>query len=293
MRSSRTPFRIVLGPLLAVAVVSLWVPPATADDEGHLSGVITERVDASTVYVQTETGQVLMTMNEVTSVRQSNGIWRHKSVGADELIPGLRVRAEGQYETADKFIARKVAFSKDARKIAGDIQAGVATTERRSLANRAAIEQQEQRLAQQQKEIAANEQHIAATSGRISNLDNFTNVKTLTVYFANGRYNVSAAQKAELQQLAAQAQGIQGYMISVSGYASAVGSGALNQRLSMQRADAVTAILNQAGVPPANVMVPAAMGVSQQVAPNTTAKGQAENRRAVVTLMQNKGIAGR
>jgi outer membrane protein OmpA-like peptidoglycan-associated protein len=39
-------------------------------------------------------------------------------------------------------------------------------------------------------------------------------------------------------------------------------------------------------------MVPAAMGVSQQVAPNTTAQGQAENRRAVVTLLQNKGIAG-
>ena len=67
---------------------------------------------------------------------------------------------------------------------------------------------------------------------------------------------------------------------------------AVNRLFLEPRADAVTAILQQAGVPPANVMVPAAMGVSQQVAPNTTAQGQAENRRAVVTLLQNKGIAG-
>jgi hypothetical protein len=32
------------------------------------------------------------------------------------------------------------------------------------------------------------------------------------------------------------------------------------------------------------------MGESQQLAPSMTIKGQAENRRTVVTLLQNKGI---
>ena len=96
-----------------------------------------------------------------------------------------------------------------------------------------------------------------------------------------------------MEQLAAQAKGVRGYMIQIQGYASAVGPSALNQKLSMQRADAVTSVLQQAGVPPPNIVVPAAMGTTDQVASNKTAQGQAENRRTVVTLLQNKGISER
>jgi outer membrane protein OmpA-like peptidoglycan-associated protein len=38
--------------------------------------------------------------------------------------------------------------------------------------------------------------------------------------------------------------------------------------------------------------VPAAMGVSDQVASNSTRDGQAQNRRAVVRVLQNRGITG-
>jgi outer membrane protein OmpA-like peptidoglycan-associated protein len=34
------------------------------------------------------------------------------------------------------------------------------------------------------------------------------------------------------------------------------------------------------------------MGVSDQVASNSTEQGQAQNRRAVVHLLQNRGITG-
>ena len=285
MRSHRTRVRFALGPLFAAAMLYCGAAPAAADD--HVNGVITERADANAVYVKTDTGRVLMTVNEGTTVRQTSGAMRGKTLSIEDLIPGLRVRADGQFETPDRFVARRVRFSKDNMKMAEDIQAGVFTTDQRSLANQAAIEKLGGR-------VASDEQRAVATAGaintRISNLDNFVDVKSMTVYFANGKYNVSEAQKRELEQLAAQAQGMTGYMISVAGFASAVGPGPLNQRLSAQRADAVTAILQQAGVPPANVMVPAAMGTSKQVSPNTTKKGQAENRRAVVTLMQNKGI---
>ena len=82
-------------------------------------------------------------------------------------------------------------------------------------------------------------------------------------------------------------------MIQVQGYASAVGPNALNQKLSLQRAAAVTSALQQDGVPPMKLVVPAAMGITDQVATNKTEKGQAENRRTVVTLLQNKGIGER
>jgi len=293
MRFSRSRFRF--GALLAAAIVSSWATTATAADV-RIDGVITERTDSSTVFVQTDTARVLVTLSEDVDVRQTSGFMRRKSASAEELIPGLRVQLDGRFETPDKFVAKKVTFSKDALKIASAIQAGLTPTDQRSLANQAAIQKHGQELEAQRGDIAANGQRLTATSGavnaRISNLDNFSSLKTLTVHFANGRYEVSPAEKAQLEELAAQAQGVQGYMISVSAFASAVGPGPLNQRLSRQRAEAVTEILQQAGVPPANVMVPAAMGVSQQVAPNTTPQGQAENRRAVVTLLQNKGIAG-
>jgi outer membrane protein OmpA-like peptidoglycan-associated protein len=34
------------------------------------------------------------------------------------------------------------------------------------------------------------------------------------------------------------------------------------------------------------------MGTSKQVAPDNTAEGQADNRRVVVKILQNKGVAG-
>jgi OOP family OmpA-OmpF porin len=86
---------------------------------------------------------------------------------------------------------------------------------------------------------------------------------------------------------------VKGYVIQVQGYASKVGSAALNQKLSQERAQNVIDIIEQkGGIPLTNVLAPGAMGTSQQVAPDNTTEGQAENRRVVVRLLQDKGIAG-
>jgi hypothetical protein len=105
--------------------------------------------------------------------------------------------------------------------------------------------------------------------------DELTPVRSITVHFDRGKFAVSKDQKGQLQELAKDAKSLNGYMIQVAAYASATGSEAESQRLSMERANAVTAILRQSGVPLANVIVPAAMRIS-------------EDRRAVVTLLQNK-----
>jgi outer membrane protein OmpA-like peptidoglycan-associated protein len=61
----------------------------------------------------------------------------------------------------------------------------------------------------------------------------------------------------------------------------------------MERADTVLAILEQDGnVPLTNILAPGAMGSSDPAASNETTAGQAENRRVVVRVMQNKGISG-
>jgi OOP family OmpA-OmpF porin len=82
-------------------------------------------------------------------------------------------------------------------------------------------------------------------------------------------------------------------MIQVQGYASKVGSPAVNQKLSGERADAVLTIIQQSGaVPLTRILAPAAMGTVEQVADNHTRAGQKENRRVVVTVMVNNGIVG-
>jgi outer membrane protein OmpA-like peptidoglycan-associated protein len=134
-------------------------------------------------------------------------------------------------------------------------------------------------------QIADTSGTLAATDTNAAGPDDFATVKQITISFSKGKFELSKDHKAQLQALAAQAIGVKDYMISVAAYAAAAGPEAATQRLSMERARAVTAILQQHGVPLANMIVPAVTTIGDQAAPNSTPKGQAQNR-AVVTLLQ-------
>jgi OOP family OmpA-OmpF porin len=82
-------------------------------------------------------------------------------------------------------------------------------------------------------------------------------------------------------------------MVQIEGHASSVGSAALNQKLSSDRAENVTNIVIQQGrIPLTNMLAPGAMGESQQTSSDTSPDSQAQNRRVVVRVLQNKGVAG-
>jgi outer membrane protein OmpA-like peptidoglycan-associated protein len=291
--------------LISILVTTLgWSTAAFADD--HVKGVISGRGQDGTYIVQTDSAAVAVVLADATKIRRVDGV-RSKRMSSANLIPGLRVDASGVYDGENHFVASRITFSKTDLKIARDIENGIATTDQRSLLNQQQIEQQAQSLRQQDATldehgqlIAANSEKIVATSGavdatnaRLSNLDDYNILASVTVYFANGKASIAPRYKAELKQLAEQARSAQASIVQVQGFASAVGSDAVNQQLSMKRADAVTAVLQQSGVAPTSVVVPAAMGTTQQVASNRTAQGQSQNRRAVVTLLQNKGITGK
>jgi len=300
----------VLAAVLAAGAA--WSPRALADE--HVKGVITGRGADGTLSVQTEDASILtVVLNDATKVRRTDGM-RQLKVSSASLIPGLRVQLAGEYEGATRFAAQRVSFSRSDLKMALAIKGGVDPTDVRSLdnqqriaANERTIGQQQQTLARQTDQIATNGEQIRAnadkivattgaldtTNARIGNLDNYKAVSTVTVYFRNGKASVAKKYKTELEQLAARAKDVNGYVIQVQGYASAVGPDALNQKLSMQRADNVAGVLTQSGIPPTNMVMPAQMGTTEQVASNKTPKGQAENRRTVVTLLQNKGISER
>lgn len=302
MERSRTRQRVVSA-FVFVAGLAL----STAAFAEHLHGVVAGRAADGTLIVQSDdSSDVNVVIADRTKVRQADGM-RSKKATAAALIPGLRVDVNGRRQDASRFIADRVTFKKSDMKIARAIQSGLRQTGERIAAQEQKIalgeeilQQQEATLQQQGQQIAATDAKAVATSGmveanaaRISHLDDYDVIGSYTVYFANGKATVRSKYRHALEQLIAMAKDLRGYVVQVQGYASAVGSEALNERLSTDRAVAVTRILQENGIPPTSIAPPAGMGISLQVAPNKTQKGQAENRRAVITVLQNKGISGK
>ena len=113
------------------------------------------------------------------------------------------------------------------------------------------------------------------------------------MYFDNGKTEVDPKYNPQLVALAEKAKTINGYIIEVKGYASTSGSVALNQKLSEDRANNVASILlQQAHVPLTNMLAPGAMGEIHEADNDKAADTEAESRRVVVRILQNKAIAG-
>ena len=282
----------------------------------NLQGVINGRSGATMTLQTQDSGNVVVILTLSTEVDEVEGLLhaRKKEMGVTALVPGLPVQVQGSYNAQNQLVADTVKFKGSDLKAAEDMQAGLTPTEQQVQANQQQIQQskqqiqaQKQALQQQQQElqaeqqksaanaaaIAANKAAIAADNKRFGELADYNILGEVTVYFGNGSTVVESQYKPQLLNLAQKAKGITAYIIQVQGYASKVGSAALNQRLSMERADHVLEFLEQQGnIPLTNVLAPGAMGTSTQVAPDATAEGQAENRRVVVRILQNKGIAG-
>jgi OmpA-OmpF porin, OOP family len=223
------------------------------------------------------------------------------------LIPGLPVQVTGSTNAQGQLVADSVKFKGSDLKAAMDAQAGLQPTveaqqvdqqkiqqsEQELAAQKAALDAQQAQLSEQEQKIAANKAAIAAANKRFGELGEYNILDEVTVYFANGKITIDPQYMPQLLKLSEKATTITGYVIQVKGYASAVGSATLNQKLSVERANAVSQFLEQdASVPLTNMLAPGAMGTANQVAPDTTSEGQAENRRVVVMVLQNKGIAG-
>jgi len=253
--------------------------------------------------------KLVVELTDNTEVAQVKGVFkaRRKEMSMAALTPGLKVKVEGAYDNQKRLVAAKVTFKGNDLEEAQAIQAGtqpvkeqVQQSQQELDQQRAALEQQQRAMQQQQHEIAqaqaetgANKAEIEEANKRFGQLDDYNILDEVTVYFGNSQVALDPQYKPQLMQLAEKAKGINGYMIQVKGYASSAGSVALNQQLSEDRADNVTEFLQQQGhIALTRMLAPGAMGESRQVGNDQTAEGQAQNRRVVVRVLQNKGITG-
>ena len=112
------------------------------------------------------------------------------------------------------------------------------------------------------------------------------------MYFEVGSAAISAEGEAQLAPLAASAKELKGYLIGVEGYADASGGAAINQKLSLERSQAVVNWLAQkGGIPFVRMLAPGAMSTAAPAASNETSSGRAQNRRVVVKVLINRGLA--
>jgi OOP family OmpA-OmpF porin len=107
------------------------------------------------------------------------------------------------------------------------------------------------------------------------------------VHFEFDKATLTAADRAQLDTVASRLKTeATTARLSVSGHTDSVGKDAYNQRLSEQRAKAVTDYLVSSGVPRASVVSVKGVGEAQPVADNNTADGRAMNRRTEILIQR-------
>jgi OmpA-OmpF porin, OOP family len=295
----------------AVVMLSLmgFTPARAAAQSAKVQGVIKSRSGPDMILQTQSDPDMVVMLTDSTDVGQVQGVFkaRSKQMSMAALIPGLAVSVEGDYNSQNVLVAQKVRFKGTDLKQAYAIEAGMHDTKQQVAKNQQELETQNAELKAQNEalqkhqeaieanaaKIAANKAAVEAAIARFGQLDDYYIMDEVTVYFGNGKTNVDPKYASQLTTLAQNAGKVEGYMIEVKGYASATGPAALNQKLSQQRAQNVTNLLLQQGkVPLTRMLAPGAMGESEQVATDKTTEGQAENRRVVVRVLQNKAIAG-
>jgi OOP family OmpA-OmpF porin len=299
--------------LASILLVSFlgFTPGITAADTTKVQGIIKSRSGANIILKTTDDPNMIVMLTDSTDVGQVEGVFkaRSKQMSMAALIPGLAVSVEGNYDSEHALVATKVRFKGNDFKQAQAIDAGMHDTKMQAQKNaedlekanaelkaqNEALEKHQAAIQANQEKIAANKAAVDAAIARFGQLDDYYIMDEVTVYFANGKTKVDPQYASQLTTLAQKAGTVDGYMIEVKGYASAVGSAAANQKLSQARAQNVTDILLQQGkVPLTRMLSPGAMGESEQIAGSNekSKEGQAENRRVVVRVLQNKAIAG-
>ena len=280
-----------------------------------INGLITGR-DGENLTVKTLKGStnVTVVLTDDTKIQSPKGLGlRHSEQSVTALIPGLKIQVEGT-GTETQVVAKTITLQKDDLVLAETIQAGLNPTQQQQQTNMSNIAENKEGVAANKEGVAANQQQIAtnqgaiaanqeataanqqeiqATTQRFSELSEYNTTAKATVYFATGSSTISDSDKAALKLLAATAVGTKGYIIQVKGFADSSGSAAMNQNLSMDRAQAVVAFLLQnCSVPLRHIVAPGAMGIADPAAPNETADGRADNRRVDVKVLVNRGVAG-
>jgi outer membrane protein OmpA-like peptidoglycan-associated protein len=256
-----------------LAATALMTAPGLAAADS-LQGMIISH-DGQTLLVRGGGADTKVTLSDTTTIQATVGALnvRKEDHPASDLIAGLAVNVDTVQNGAE-LDAVSVTFK------AGDLKTAMA-------AQAAMYPEQVKLAAARQKLIAAQ----AETERRLGEVGQYEQKAVTRVYFASGSVAIDAQGREDLKSIATQAASIQGASLRIVGHADSTGNAAANQRLSDQRASAVTAyLLKKCDVPPASIM--AVAGVGQDLPQDEEDLGGAKNRRVAVFVLVSKASQG-
>jgi OmpA-OmpF porin, OOP family len=299
-----------------------------AGKKQKISGVVLSREIDKLVVRDINGSDVAVSVSGATKIveKKANPFRGARTYPVTALLRGLEVEVEGRGDNSGALVAEKIKFTNDDFGVARSLDTRVAPVETRvtttegrmdTAENRlTASEQNAQRLSGQLEELAAvantarggakaaqetadqalaaakaNSADIQATNDRISQIDNYEAKQNIAVNFKINSAVLSDEAKAALDEIAAQSKNERGYLIQVTGYASADGPEARNRALSERRAEAVRRYLAENhDIPLQRMINPFGFGELKPVAENNTRDGRKQNRRVEVAILINKGL---
>lgn len=278
---------------------------AVAGQKYKIKGVVVAKEDTNTFVVRDSVGVDTKVIVAPNASIKNNAFFGGDKYPVTAIIRGLNMEIEGVGDSTGAVSVNKVRFEKSNLLTAQSIDSRVTPAEERL----SAAEQNAERVSGQIDELmaisnaakggakAAQDTADAAVAGvnatnkRITDMDDYIVQSTATVNFKVNSAVLSAEGKAALDQVATASTTMKGYVIEVTGFASAEGSVKANKALSERRAQAVKEYLIEThNIPLRRVSTSYGFGELQAVADNTTKEGREQNRRVEVKLLVSRGI---
>jgi outer membrane protein OmpA-like peptidoglycan-associated protein len=311
--------RLIYLPALVVLIASLAhasTPTKTFESgkKGKVTGTIVSRNgDLVIINVKKESTSAIVNLTDNTKIeREKSFRLRRADMDVTAMVPGLTISAEGVGNSKGQLDANKVTFNPDtfAVEVAEEQQIEsnkAAAANAQTTANQGVAAAGRAQSSANAAQSSANQAQSTANAGvagaavdaaavsmvnkRVSDLGDYKTVVEAMVFFDTGKATLSADGKAALDKLASDAKSTQNYMIEVAGYASSTGTKAENQKLTDERAAAVTDYLRDSdNVPMRRILTPAGYGATHAAATNSDPEGRDINQRVDVKVLVNKGL---
>ncbi len=278
----------------------------TAGQKYKIKGVVVSKDDTSFVVRDTTGVDTRIAVAPNTSVKTKGGFFGGgDNVAVNQIVRGLNLEVEGRGDNAGSLSADKVRFGKDDFRVAQSIDSRVGPAEVRI----DQAEQNAQRISGQIDELVAISNSarggakaaqdtadaaiagVNATNQRIAALDDYVVQSTANVNFRVGSAVLSPEAKQQLDEVATAAMTMKGYVIEITGFASADGSTKANKALSQRRSQAVIDYMVEThNVPLRRIGQSYGFGELQAIADNTTREGREQNRRVEIKLLVSRGV---
>jgi outer membrane protein OmpA-like peptidoglycan-associated protein len=289
-----------------------------------ISGVIVTR-DSDNFVIRDAAGkEATVKLSGATAIKEkkSNPFREAKRYEPGQLIRGLQVEVDGLGDADGALAARDIRFTQTGYLVANSVESRVTPVEGQLKETGDRLTRSEENAKHLTGEIeevgsianaarggakaaqdtadtaiagvnAANERIALVdreTNERISSVDDYEVKENAVIHFQPGSSLLTHDAKDQLDRLVQESKEHKGYVVEVTGFASADGNATFNRLLSKHRADAVVQYLADNLVPLRRIVTPFGFGVNQPVADNKTPAGRSENRRVEVKILMSKGL---